>query len=105
MAKEFAVKLYNSTAWKRCREAYIIAVNGLCEMCLEQGQYTPGYICHHKIVLTPSNINNPEVTLNHEHLQYVCLDCHNTLHGGEHEVTREGLAFTSTGDLVSLEQG
>ncbi len=45
---------------------------GLCEVCHEK----PGYIVHHKIKLTPKNINDAEVSLNHEYLQYDCKDCH-----------------------------
>jgi len=36
MAKDFAVHFYNSTAWKRCRMAYIKSINGLCERCLKK---------------------------------------------------------------------
>ena len=102
MAKDFAISFYRSTAWRKCREAYIVSVNGLCEVCLVRGDYVPGYIVHHKIVLKPSNINDPEVTLNHDCLQHVCLDCHNTLHHGSNEVTRDGLVFTITGDIIKV---
>lgn len=76
MAKEFAKAFYKSKAWQRCRNAYIaervVIDGGLCEVCGEE----PGYIVHHKILLTPSNINNSEITLNHKYLRYECKKCH-----------------------------
>ena len=77
MAKEFAKKFYNSKEWIKCRESYIKKVHGLCEHCLKKNKYTPGYIVDHIEELTPNNINNPEITLNHDNLQYLCLECHN----------------------------
>ena len=63
MAKEFAKAFYNSKRWKDCRRAYIakrIAIDGgMCETCHE----VPGYIVHHKIELTPDNINDPDIAL------------------------------------------
>ena len=60
-----------------------------------------GYIVHHKVLLTPMNINNPDVTLNWKHLEYVCQDCHNKEHHGNGEgVTAEGLIFDEYGELV-----
>lgn len=93
--KPFAKQFYKSKDWQRCREAYIASVFGLCE---RKGCGKPGYIVHHKIKLTPLNINDPNVTLNWDNLQYLCLDCHNREHGGASTV--EGLMFDSKGDLV-----
>ena len=97
MAKEWAIKFYNSTAWKECRWAYIVSVNGLCERCERAG-----YIVHHKILLTPSNIDDPMITLNHLHLEYVCKTCHDDEHGvgSKGKIIKEGLIFTATGDIV-----
>ena len=76
MAKEFAKAFYKSKAWQKCRDAYIaerIAIDGgLCEECQEE----LGYIVHHKILLTPGNINDPDIALNYDHLKYVCKRCH-----------------------------
>lgn len=80
MAKEFAKAFYKSKAWLSCRASYIakrIAVDGgMCEKCHRE----PGYIVHHKKKLTPRNITNPNVALNHEHLEYVCKNCHDIEH-------------------------
>ena len=70
MAKEFARSFYSSQKWKKCREAYIAkrrAIDGgLCETCRER----PGYIVHHKIELTPENINDANITLGINNLKY-----------------------------------
>ena len=102
MAKEWAKSFYSSKEWKECRVAYIDMVDGMCERCLEKEKVNPGYIVHHKNHLTPDNINDPEVTLNFDELEYLCLDCHNEEHGvgSSKEVTREGLIFNKHGELV-----
>lgn len=64
MAKAYAKSFYNSTKWKKCRAAYIASVYG-------------GYIVDHIIEITPENIDDANITLNHDNLQFLCLDCHN----------------------------
>jgi len=94
MAKEFAKGFYNSPAWKRCREGYRVSVHHLCEACGK-----PGYYVHHKVHLTPRNINDPRVTLAHSNLRLLCASCHK----GEHfsgYATSEGLKFDLNGNLV-----
>lgn len=71
---------YGSPAWKSCREAYRKKARGLCEMCLKQGQWTPGEIVHHKIELTPQNVNDPSVSLNFDNLILLCRDHHAEVH-------------------------
>ena len=78
--KEYAENFYTGTKWKNCRAAYIktreAIDGGMCERC----KIVPGYIVHHKEYITPDNINNPDVTLNLNNLEYLCLDCHNKEH-------------------------
>ena len=101
MAKKWAESFYKSKEWKECRKAYIASVDGLCERCLEKGIVKPGYIVHHIEHLTPENIDDPEVTLNFDNLEYVCKKCHDKEHFlTEPEVTREGLKFNEHGELV-----
>lgn len=102
--KEFARQFYKSKAWKDCREGYISSVNGLCERCIKKGKIVPGKIVHHKVTLTPENINDPTITLNWELLEYVCQDCHNQEHHGSDEgVTRDDVMFDINGDLIKKE--
>ena len=79
MAKDFSKKFYKSAKWLKCRKSYIAlrqAVDGgMCELCRQ----SVGYIVHHKQTLTADNITDPDVSLNHEQLMYVCLDCHNKI--------------------------
>lgn len=89
----WAEKFYNSPAWKRCRAAYKKRVHGLCEKCGGVGD-----IVHHKIHLTPDNINDPAVTLSFSNLRLECRSCHGFSHGNA--ATREGFWFTDDGDLV-----
>ena len=76
MAREFARKFYSSKRWQECRDAYATNHRHLCEDCLARGIYKPGIIVHHIEELTPLNIDNPEVTLNHNNLRLVCRECH-----------------------------
>ena len=81
MAKEFAKKFYKSKAWQRTREAYAASVGRLCEDCLDAGIYNIGEIVHHRVEITPDNIDNPDITLNWDNLRLVCRDCHAKAHG------------------------
>ena len=100
MAREFAKGFYQSKAWKDCRASYIASVYGLCERCEAKGIFKHGNIVHHKVYLNAKNISDPNITLNHEHLLYVCLECHNTIHYAKHKATREGLVFNESGEII-----
>ena len=101
MAQEWARKFYNSKQWITCRDAYKQSVNGLCERCLKNDKYTPGYEVHHKTYLTPDNINDPYITLAWENLELLCSPCHSIEHNRtEKEATRDGLMFDSSGNLI-----
>lgn len=78
--QDFAVKLYKSKAWKKCRESYASSVDGLCERCLARGFYTPGEIVHHKIYINSNNVSDPSVTLNFDNLELLCRVCHANEH-------------------------
>lgn len=79
--KEFAKSFYNSKAWHTCRNSYYERVGGLCEDCLAEGRFTRAEIIHHIVELTPDNINDPSITLNHANLRAVCRECHSKAHG------------------------
>lgn len=77
LAKGFAKRFYNSRTWKKCRESFIsyrVSIDGgMCQMCGDE----LGYIVDHIEEITENNINNTEITLNHDNFQYLCLKCHN----------------------------
>ena len=101
MARQIDRKFYDSKAWKDCRASYISSVNGLCERCLENGIIKSGDIVHHIEHITPSNMNDPMITLNHDNLQFLCLECHNTVHGGNKKATREGITIDEEGNVIN----
>lgn len=103
MAKEYALPFYHSKAWLDCRDGYIKSVNGLCERCLAKGQYTPGKVVHHKTYITPQNVNEPEITLSWDNLEYLCQMHHNEEHH-VNEVTASGVRFDSFGNLISVNE-
>ena len=94
MAKEYAQDFYNSSAWIKTRDAYASSVFYICERCGEQG-----YICHHIIHITPDNINDQNITLAWSNLMYLCIGCHNNIHG----VTGNRIPiFDEDGNMVEL---
>ena len=76
----FAKTFYKSISWKRCRKAYLDSVGWLCERCAKEGKIVPADHVHHKVRLTPENINDPTVSLNHDNLEALCIDCHTQEH-------------------------
>lgn len=89
MAQEFARKFYSSKQWQDCRNGYAAMRGYLCENCLRKGIYKPGEIVHHRIELTPLNIENPEVSLSWDNLKLVCRECH----AEEHRIDRRGIRY------------
>lgn len=81
VAKDFSKAFYNSPAWIGCREVYKKSVGGLCERCKAKGIIRAGDIVHHKIYLTPENINNTDISLNFENLELLCREHHEEEHG------------------------
>ena len=98
--QDWTQRFYSHAAWLRCRDAFIAkrrAIDGgLCQRCHKR----VGYIVHHKIQLTPENISQPEVALNHRNLEYLCHECHNIEHGVFVPAT-PAVAFDENGDVVA----
>lgn len=97
--KDYARKFYKSKAWQRCRASFIGKRQGidggLCEHCKKK----KGYIVDHIEEITPENINDVNITLNHENLQYLCLECHNTKTFKKNFAIRKNLFFDEEGNL------
>lgn len=74
------IPFYKTHAWKKCKSAYLKHARGLCERCLERGLIVPAEIVHHKVWLTPDNLNDPNITLNWDNLMAVCRKCHGEIH-------------------------
>jgi len=104
MAKDYAKDFYNSQAWKRTRAAYISYRGGYCERCTREFKagrrsledVRPIEIVHHKIYITPDNINDPRVTLSFDNLEGICNDHHNK----EHKEKHKRYSFAPDGTLI-----
>ena len=89
MAQGWAAAFYHSPAWRKNRANYMkrpletlmgTIPPGMCERCFERGELTPAKVVHHKTHLTPSNIDDPHITLNYNNFQRLCQDCHAEVH-------------------------
>lgn len=78
--REFAASFYRSKRWQAVRNAYADSVGQLCERCAGMGLVVPGEIVHHRVELTPENIDDPEIALGFGNLELVCRDCHGIRH-------------------------
>lgn len=94
MAKDYSYKFYQSKAWEQTRAAYLASVHYICERC-----GSPAKIVHHKIYISPANIDNIKITLDWTNLEALCQDCHNKEHFGSGS-TADGLRFDRDGNLV-----
>ncbi len=77
--REAVAAFYVSGVWIDCARAYRDS-NPLCERCRKKGEISLAEQVHHKIKLTPENINNPDITLNWDNLEALCGDCHREEH-------------------------
>ena len=105
MAKDFARSFYASKRWEKCRKSYIdnrINIDGgMCEECHKN----LGYIVHHKTAITEANVSNPDVTLSHDNLEYVCKDCHDMFEGhGLADKIKPLFVFDEDGQPISLRE-
>ena len=71
---------YTSRAWRRCRESYLQSKGRLCEICLQRGLIEPAMHVHHRQPITPDNLSNPAITLNHANMMALCERCHAEQH-------------------------
>ena len=71
---------YTTRAWRKCRESYLSSVGRLCEICLSKGLIEPAVHVHHKVHLTPENINDPRIALDSSNLMALCEECHAEQH-------------------------
>lgn len=108
MARDFARHIYKSKQWERARELCMRLHQGLCARCLARGEYTPAEIVHHKVHLSPENVDNPAVAFAQENLEPLCRRCHALEHpeiygktGAPDKPRRYG--FDEFGNLVDLE--
>lgn len=70
-------RFYQRKAWKSCKDSYIgkriLIDGGLCEICQDR----LGKEVDHIVELNSKNVNDPNIALNHDNLQFLCKECHN----------------------------
>lgn len=102
MARDFAKAFYNSQRWRTCAKAYAASKLYICERCHNKFVRHDGkrqrWIVHHKIPLTPDNINDPRIAYGWDNLQFLCIECHNQLHSKHHAGRR--CQFDADGNLL-----
>ena len=89
---------YDSLEWKRCRETYKRMKGYVCERC---GNTSKKMIVHHKIHLTPFTMNDPDISLNYDNLELLCMDCHNREHFKHEYVKRYEIG--ENGEIIMIE--
>ena len=106
MAQDWAKAFYHSPAWRKTRVSYMMRVidtswgpcpPGMCERCFERGELVPATVCHHKIHLSPNNLNDARITLGYDNLQRLCQDCHAFVHSGQSE---SRVSFDENGRVI-----
>ena len=73
-------RFYTTQIWRKCRASFMQERHGLCEVCMSRGLIVPAVHVHHKIPITPDNLDNPAITLNHANLMALCEECHQAQH-------------------------
>lgn len=89
-----ARRFYSSTVWRKTQAAFMASRHYTCERCGRAAR-----IVHHKVYITPQNIDDVNITLSWDNLEALCLECHNTEHGSGAGIA-EGLRFDEQGNLV-----
>lgn len=105
MSKDFSRQFYNSKEWKNKRDIIFNKAYGLCEYC-----GAVGLEVHHKIHLTPLNINDTYITLDEDNLILLCKDCHFAQHKSSSfkrtyykRIVNNWTYFTNEGDIMQVE--
>ena len=93
--------IYKTTAWEKTRAAFLSSKHFCCERCGK-----PAVIVHHKTYITDDNEDNPEITLNWNNLEALCVDCHNKEHFEKDEcrALNAGLCFTPDGQIIKMKE-
>lgn len=97
--KEYAKKFYTSREWRITSRLYMSSIHYVCERCGGVAE-----ICHHRKYITPGNINNPDITLNMDNLEGLCMDCHNKEHKRLHKRNTNMPVFDKSGNLIAVKE-
>lgn len=80
-AKDIYRYVYNTTRWKKLREAYLMQ-HPLCEMCEKDGKVNEATEVHHIVPISNANdeLGMKELGYNPNNLMALCEECHHKLH-------------------------
>ena len=95
MAQPWAKPFYSSPQWGDARRAALIRDRFTCQRCGARAEEV-----HHLTELSPTNINDVNITLNLDNLQSLCHECHSRITKRVEEDCGEGFVFDSEGQLV-----
>lgn len=90
MSREFSKKFYDSKQWENVRTYCLMRDKYKCVRC----GGVKNLEVHHKVWLTPENINDADVTLNEKNLETLCRNCHKEEH------RPKGQTFDENGFLI-----
>lgn len=78
---------YRTDVWEKIKEKLKTQCGGICQRCGRVMSDWSKLIVHHIIPLTMQNVYDPNISLNENNLEVVCIDCHNAEHNrfGHHE--------------------
>ena len=80
----------------------VVCANGGCGLC-EDCHVNLEYIVHHTVELNHNNYKDPDISLNHDRLKYVCKKCHDKEHGYcDRERNPKRVIFDSNGDVIPV---
>lgn len=71
---------YCSKPWRELSYSLKINVSGKCNRCKKTLLDFSKLIGHHKKELNEDNVDDPNISLNPELIEIICLDCHNKEH-------------------------
>ncbi len=105
MAKPFSKAFYESRQWRKVSKAYALSQHYVCERChnrslLGKSDAEARFIVHHKIPLTPENINDPAIAYGWDNLELLCQACHNIVHS--QGLDREAV-FDADGNVIGIQ--
>ena len=90
-------KLYNSTAWRKCRQAHLVR-EPLCQQCLKEGKVNAGSCenplqVHHKQSPFVNGEINHELAFSDWNLETICSYHHGLEHSGGERSPEEILSL------------
>ena len=86
-------KFYQSPQWRKLRKFIIESRFGICNRC-----GAPGTEVHHKVPITPRNVNDLSVSMNPDNLELLCKTCHDR-ERMKHFAIRQDVYFDAEGNM------